>query len=283
MTSCDDCGKDFNFPYLLLRHLNRKYPCNPSKNICRKVNDSKCSTNDKVNDKVNDKHKCERCGKSFKSKQGKYQHKKNVECSPKVNEVEELKKEIKELKNMITTTGQTTNNNNTTINNYAPVYNVTYIKEKGSMICDNMELDQNEMLCIEGFQRETCLNFKLKDMDYEKLDIVTMNLIDHEAYDPFFKFIFRDDNNRRLHFMNLGKNVGATACKSFSKGKIEQIEKQQLFDRVMGYLACLLTVTNHKYHMVNELLFTKKSKRSFENTLREPSEHFELFLEHKND
>ena len=116
-------------------------------------------------------------------------------------------------------------------------------------------------------------------MDYEKLDTVTMNLINNEAYDEFFKFIFRDDQNRRLHFLNLGQNVGATACKTFSKGKVEKIEKQQLFDRIMSYLACLLTVTNHKYHMVNELLFTKKSKRSFENTLREPSEHFDLFLE----
>ena len=282
MNSCDNCGKAFKYPYLLLRHLNRKYQCSPIKSASSFCNllDKKC--NPSVIPE-NNKHTCEVCKMVFSHRQNLYRHKKNVNCSS-LNEVEELKKKVSELEKRISKpTSTTTNNNNITNNNYAPIYNITYVKEKGVMICDNMDMEQNEMLCMEGFQRETCLNFKINNMDYEKLDTVTMNLINNEAYDEFFKFIFRDDQNRRLHFLNLGQNVGATACKTFSKGKVEKIEKQQLFDRIMSYLACLLTVTNHKYHMVNELLFTKKSKRSFENTLREPSEHFELFLEHKND
>ena len=280
MNICDVCGIDFKYPSKLLRHSERKYKCLPNNNLSSQRHPSAQKCNPNVIPET--KYQCDTCKVIFSHRQNLHRHKNNVKCSPPEDKVEKLEKKIKELEKMIHS-GNITNNNITNNITYAPVYNITYVKETGSMICDNTELDQNEMLCIEGFQRETCLNFKLKDMDYEKLDTVTMNLINNEAYDEFFKFIFRDDQNRRLHFLNLGQNVGATACKTFSKGKVEKIEKQQLFDRVMGYLACLLSVTNHKYHMVNDLLFTKKSKRSFENTLREPSEHFELFLEHKNE
>ena len=137
------------------------------------------------------------------------------------------------------------------------------------------------MLCMEGFQIETSINYKLCNVDYSRLNLVTMNLINNEEYDEFFKFIFRDDKNRRLHFMNLGKNIGTTFCKTFKKGKIEKFEKDQLFNRVMGYLVCLLCMTDAKYAPISKMLFTKKSKRSFENTLREPSEHFNIFSENQ--
>ena len=176
MTSCDDCGKVFNFPYLLLRHLNKKYPCNPIKNICRKVNVSKCS----VNDKVNDKHKCERCGKTFKNKQAKYYHKKNVECSPKVNEVEELKKEIKELKNMITTTGQTTNNNNCN-NKYGVIY---MLKEREFVnsginiykIGKTLDLEKR----MSKYPKGSHLYFNVLSDDIDKDEREILNIFRHE-------------------------------------------------------------------------------------------------------
>ena len=153
------------------------------------------------------------------------------------------------------------------------------MKETGSMICDNPELDDNEMLCIEGFQRETIINKRLNNMDYPKLNRLTMNVIEFEEYDEFFKFLFRDDTNRRMHFMSLGKNVGATYCEAFKQGKIEKFEKDQLFNRVMGYICGHLTIMNNKFAPLNQLLFSKKSKRSFENALREPSEQFQMFVE----
>jgi len=277
MISCDDCRKEFKYPCFLLKHLQRKYPCNPNKNITKKDNVGQCSVNDKVNDKVNDgkcsKHICEKCGKSFNSKQGKHQHKKNVNCKP----IEESKPQLQTQNNITTQQNAETINN---INNtYAPVYNITYVKETGSMICDNPQLDDNELLCIEGFQREAIINKRLNNMDYPKLNRLTMNVIEYEEYDEFFKFLFRDDKNRRMHFMTLGKNAGATCCEAFRAGKIEKFEKDQFFNRVMGYICGHLTIMNNKFAPLNQLLFSKKSKRSFENALRTPSEHYQLFIE----
>ena len=31
MSSCELCGKEFKFPYLLMRHLNKKNPCSSNK------------------------------------------------------------------------------------------------------------------------------------------------------------------------------------------------------------------------------------------------------------
>jgi len=274
MSSCDNCGKDFKYPYLLLRHLQRKTPCISVVKKVQKGNNNLQFGNKNV-------LKCDTCEKVFKNKQAKYYHKKNVKCSPPINEVEELKKKVLELESKIqVTNNNTTNNNINNINNtFAPVFNITYVKETGSMICDNPELDDNEMLCIEGFQRETIINKRLNNMDYPKLNRLTMNVIEFEEYDEFFKFLFRDDTNRRMHFMSLGKNVGATYCEAFKQGKIEKFEKDQLFNRVMGYICGHLTIMNNKFAPLNQLLFSKKSKRSFENALREPSEQFQMFVE----
>ena len=106
MHECERCGFKTSRLDALKRHLNRKNPC-------KKVNAGKCSVNAGVNvfvDSVNVmepsvnvmepsvnagvnvrvnnthdvqvKHICEICHKTFRSKQGKYQHKKNVNCKP---------------------------------------------------------------------------------------------------------------------------------------------------------------------------------------------------------
>ena len=159
MSSCELCGKEFKFPYLLLRHLNKKNPCvtnkvsvenlehdklkhknndienknndvdNKNNDIENKNNDVDNKNNDVENKKDNQKKfecirlrskhsldgkakrfkciKCERtyvrrkeysrhilnctglkplqcptCKKFFSSKQSKYEHIKNVKCSP---------------------------------------------------------------------------------------------------------------------------------------------------------------------------------------------------------
>ena len=92
MHSCDDCGKAFKYPYLLLRHLQRK-------TTCISVNSKVPKSNNNL--QIDNKNilKCDTCEKIFKNKQAKYYHKKNVKCSPPSNEVEELKKKVLELKN----------------------------------------------------------------------------------------------------------------------------------------------------------------------------------------
>ena len=252
--TCEKCDKVFQYPWMLKRHIN------------------KCRGNPL---------QCQICLKFFSSRQSRNNHRFKVSCFPpdnvKCKSIEESQPQIQTQNNITTQQNAETINN---INNtYAPVYNITYVKETGSMICDNPQLDDNELLCIEGFQREAIINKRLNNMDYPKLNRLTMNVIEYEEYDEFFKFLFRDDKNRRMHFMTLGKNAGATCCEAFRAGKIEKFEKDQFFNRVMGYICGHLTIMNNKFAPLNQLLFSKKSKRSFENALRTPSEHYQLFLE----
>ena len=107
MTSCDICGKDFQFASKLLRHLNRITRCTPNKvsgknvekpekveekvnknqekvnNFQEKVNTSqekvntiqeKVNTNDKKVNKNTKKFSCDECEKSFTSKQSLQYH-----------------------------------------------------------------------------------------------------------------------------------------------------------------------------------------------------------------
>ena len=290
MSVCTDCGKDFKYPYLLLRHYQRKKPCVVTRqdsvpNLQSSVSNLQTTVPDLQETPSSSKYICKICKFTFKHRQSLYNHKKNVKCSPQENnDTEELKKKVQELESKLSNIMNITNNNTTNNNNkyFAPVYNITYIKETGVMICDNPEMEQNELLCIEGFQREAILSKKFMNVDYNKLNKVAYNVINDEEYDEFFKFLFRDDKNRRMHFMNLGKNVGATFCEAFKEGKIEKFEKEQLFNRVMGYLCGHLVLINQAFAPLSSMLFSKKSKRSFENALREPSEQFQLFIEDKN-
>ena len=86
MNICDICGKDFKYPYLLIRHLNRTTPCNPVetyRNMYKKVDNfhKKVSPNYKKVDSIHKKvdmnskeFKCEKCSKILKSKQGLKKH-----------------------------------------------------------------------------------------------------------------------------------------------------------------------------------------------------------------
>ena len=108
MNSCELCGKEFNFPYLLLRHLNKKNPCSSNifsakklenvqdleKNVCenkKNVCDDKknvcdgqknvCEIKKNVCDEIeknfsDKKFECERCKKVLKSNQGLKRHSK---------------------------------------------------------------------------------------------------------------------------------------------------------------------------------------------------------------
>ena len=99
MYTCEICGFETGRLANFKRHMNRKNPCKSPD----PVNAGKCSVNamvnvlddsvnvldDSVNARVNapiegisKKYICEICNKAFNSKQGKYQHKKNVKCKP---------------------------------------------------------------------------------------------------------------------------------------------------------------------------------------------------------
>ena len=141
---CPHCDYSTSRKYNLTLHLNRKNPCKPKENESTNIQ-SQCSVNApkelvnvfdatvnvfeksgqcSVNARM---YVCEICNKSFKSKQGKHQHKKNVKCKPQPQPTQEsdlktenarLQEEIKKLKmNQPVINNNTYNITNTTNNN----------------------------------------------------------------------------------------------------------------------------------------------------------------------
>ena len=96
MIPCDICGKEFKFPYLLLRHLNGVYSCSPNKfsiengKVVRKtiekpqnVGENYINVGDECEnvgdnpqkvDNKNKKFQCEECEKTFTSNQSLKYH-----------------------------------------------------------------------------------------------------------------------------------------------------------------------------------------------------------------
>ena len=225
------------------------------------------------NVKIDNGNCCRFCDNEFTRKDNLKVHYKTC----KIKEV--YKKELEdELYNVSQLRNSQNNNyNNTTINNNQVYNNIVYVKDSGSLVHNDPSISDNEVLCIEGFQREALINQRLGNVNYTKLKRLIVNLIDNNEYDELYKFLFRDDKNRRMHFMMLGKNVGTTYYEIFDRGKIGKTEKDQLFNRVMGFLCGHLTLLDNSFAILNKKLFTKQSKRSFESVLREPSEQFNMF------
>ena len=140
---CKRCNCEFNRKDYLLNHLNRKKKCEP---IIQDIETDELIKELIIVKDLIKSFKCDFCDKIFSSSQGKYQHKRLCKKNPINNkelpfqqsdEINELKKEIGELKNLIiknTTNNNTTNNINNTQNNI----NVTIPKLK-NFGWENME------------------------------------------------------------------------------------------------------------------------------------------------
>ena len=136
MSSCELCGKEFKFPYLLMRHLNKKNPCSSNKVSIENLENDNLNNKNNIkehkndipyykNDNIKSIIQCERCKKVFKTKHGfkyhskicngvnsltcptclkvfsccpaKNKHIKNVKCSPPEEKLD-MEKEISALK-----------------------------------------------------------------------------------------------------------------------------------------------------------------------------------------
>ena len=273
MSSCDDCGKVFKYPYILLRHLNRKVPCfsdinvTKSKNLYEKCNnfDEKCNKN---YDKCNNILQCGICKTVFKNRQAKYYHKKNVNCVKSNSKLEEenekLRKENEMLKLKSKTYNKTINNNNSkTLNKNNITYNIIYNPETRCLTTDDPDAPSPELLCFNGFKLEAART-KLKDIDQDILQRMITNVREQRDFISFYTFFFRNIDNKRMHMFTLGKNNNTTHAQVFNNGNIEKIDKLQLFDNVCKYIGqYLLNMSIENSDVIHMLTSEQASKNSF--------------------
>ncbi len=118
MFTCRRCGHTTDRKHSLLLHLQRKKTCFATDEDVPVDELIEELTSKEVWDKSYD---CENCGRVFKTRQGKCKHKKNCFVDKKNDEIQELKRQIEELKSAVASkpvvANNTTNNNNGTINN----------------------------------------------------------------------------------------------------------------------------------------------------------------------
>jgi len=123
MYTCKRCGYSTDRKHNLLLHFHRKVPCKETNE------DVEIDTLiEELNDDEDKRYGCDKCGKYFKTRQGKCKHKKTCEGKPndmmqllqsQQREIEELKRAIKDVQGSTktTTVNGTMNVNNGTVNN----------------------------------------------------------------------------------------------------------------------------------------------------------------------
>ena len=90
---CDRCGKDFTRLTSLRTHFNNKNLCKP---LLKNISIEELKEKYKIQQGV---YKCENCDKEYKTKDGKYKHKKKCLLNPIINDKNEkelLKNELEE-------------------------------------------------------------------------------------------------------------------------------------------------------------------------------------------
>ena len=102
MTSCDECGKVFNFPYLLKRHLEATRECGTPFNIKFNFDIRIKKIEENINNKIqlSSDIKCFFCNKEFSKKYNTFRHIKEF-CKVKNNLQDSINKLIEERDNLI--------------------------------------------------------------------------------------------------------------------------------------------------------------------------------------
>ena len=266
MLECEKCGKEFKYKSKLKEHLNRKTPCN-----------SVHPQNTNVHDEEEPKHTCTICKKSFASRKGKYNHRKNVTCKfieSAEDKILRLEKENEKLRNRPI---QTINNINIT-NNSLNQFNIHYDQEKRCLTSSDPKAPAKELLCFDGFKKET-LDTNLL-MNISEINLIINNLRDSNLknYDILWNFLFRNKNIKRLHMFMMQKNNNTTHIDVFHNGNKESMRKDILYDTVAQYMSQYMINLSFKNHDIIELITNDDNcKKSFYQTIRQHSETFNYF------
>ena len=228
---------------------------------------------------------CPTCLKKFSSRASKYQHIKNVKCSPPEEEID-LKEENKALREKVaileatkgnTVTNNTTNNNNNYVTNYTIKYEVKYNPETRCLTTDDPKAPFSELLCFNGFKHEAAKS-KLKYIDQGQLQEHIDNVRTRKDYYNLYTFFFRNVDNSRLHMFTMGKNNNATHAQVFNNGSLEKMEKSQLFENVSKYIGqYLLNMSIDNIDVINMVLSDQASKNAFLEVTKDNSQAFNYF------
>lgn len=302
---CLDCGRFFDFPSQLKSHLQRKTPCTQKvpfftrkiPEFTQKVPDdglfhctegcgrcfmrkyhlerhleNRCRGNP---------NQCEICKKIFKTPKGRWQHNKTVVCKSYISPKDELRLRVEELEEKLE---EERKKPKTIVNNTynAPVYNITYDSGKKMMLCDNPDMVQNRLLCIDAFDNPRSAKEGIDDLPIDDIRKQGEDLLESGGYDIFYNFFFRNAENKVLQNMIMSPNPGATHCSAFKDGKIIGVEKTNMFEQA------IIGITNMYHWRVSQkigkviyvFLNNKTSRNCFYNTIRQDSKHFETFKEY---
>jgi hypothetical protein len=165
------------------------------------------------------------------------------------------------------------NTQNITIINYITTYN----KDTRTLISENPEAPCQELLCLNGFKLETVKN-RLPNIDRGELQRLITNIREKKDYDVFYRFFFRNIDNKRLHMFILGKNNNTTHAQVFNNGNFEKMDKTKLFDSVCKYLGqYLLNISIDNIDVIGMLVSDPNSRKSFMEIIKSNSNTFDYY------
>ena len=312
MHTCHLCQKDFKYPYLLLRHLNRKFSCYNSnigelgsrKDLQKAQNGIVGAQNGIVgaqNGIVEAQNgivelKCSRCDKIFIKKNNLCRHvescKGNVlQCSKcgktfssrKTRAAHERNVNCSLISRPNAVNNQTINNNNQIINITYVTNNVkqyiTYNSDKQSMISTDPNAPSPQLLCYNGFKKEIC-NKSLQNFNLEQLHEIIKNIMNSaiKNYDKLWRFFFRNIDNKHMQMFMLQKNNNATHANVFNEGNIEMINKNYLYKSLCIFVCKYILDLSFDYVDAISLLKNDQDcKKSFFQIIKEESQTFEYY------
>jgi hypothetical protein len=245
---CPKCKKEFDYNYLLLRHLNKKKPCNTKNNLLTTVTNKIETIENQINENErlslnNLSFTCNFCNNNYNNKSNLRRHIKSY-CDVKkelinsreklINEkqlllinidennnmkleMEKLKKENKKLKQLCNNNKQKTNINNGTINN------------------ETVNINNNNInIQINPFGKEDLSHISLHD--YKK--------ILSGFFPGFYKFIEKvhfDDNMPENHNVYV-TNLNSKYAYVYENGQWNAKQKNQIIDKIISNKYTLLDI-----------------------------------------
>lgn len=222
---CERCSKEFTRLTHLRRHFNNKNSCKP---ILKDISIEELKDKYKVKKGI---YKCENCGKEYKSKSGKYKHKKNCLVNPVIIEKkendklkEELGKEVskrkeleKQVEQLILEKAQLQEAHAKVINNdHSNTNNITTIGR-----------DQN-IIIVNNFGEEN-IEYLLKDENFVKKCIESPINSIHQYLDNVH-FNNEHPENKNIKMTNL---LGPY-MDYIKEGKWNKIEKNILIPKIIN-------------------------------------------------